>query len=660
MLFQQYTGNALMNNALQTIEALAGVDQISDMTTEKLKKLIAEPIKGRRETLIELNTRLKSYTMLFSRNGPLLNDAKFGQRIYGDLLNRIVDNFEKDGDYLCEITGLRYQTTFANYYEKTLEHLGFDKKQIASKDTSLNRCWLPLAGSLGSDAQALPQAKFPISVHPICLVVLQFLPLSALIYRGNILLIDSANFEFSREYVASNTDEVKKRVELTPKSAKIENLKEFSKGHYLLKAMEIFEVKQVFSDQYTDLNLWGFSNSGTGASCEIDRVPNALFQKLKQLHSTVLRRELQEILYSKMSNSFLEALNDGKDFWGLYPAKDFKGASVEFFEAYQKVIGNTQLLQYAKYISGLILSKIDLSKSEKALLQKTDAYKQSEYVDFFFKIIIDATVSNKWNLIHHTQILDDKDAIPLRAYIYGIYKLVHFYFLNKEFSTELPNTEGVSNNALSVCKIYVDILNKNKEVRGEGIIKDLKGRDFQEPTLNEPMIRISTKTHDFETIYPLIYNVENKQNKYGLRELLRIYFNNPIELPNTEGVVLIEPTLEQKAYLKKIELFATTYFEYYEAKYFSDYAKFNRHVLQPMRGQDFRIAQWIISSITNMNTFYKDEKKEDKLAELKEEAIFSENILYDFMGNYNASFTRFAIDYYLNHKFHSLTKKETN
>jgi hypothetical protein len=61
-----------------------------------------------------------------------------------------------------------------------------------------------------------------------------------------------------------------------------------------------------------------------------------------------------------------------------------------------------------------------------------------------------------------------------------------------------------------------------------------------------------------------------------------------------------------------------------------------------------------------MNTFYKDEKKEDKLAELKEEAIFSENILYDFMGNYNASFTRFAIDYYLNHKFHSLTKKETN
>ena len=81
-------------------------------STEKLKKLVAIPFARRKESLIDLNTRLKSYTMLFSRNGPLLNDAKFGKRIYGDLLNRIVDNFEDKGDYLCEISGLRFQTTF--------------------------------------------------------------------------------------------------------------------------------------------------------------------------------------------------------------------------------------------------------------------------------------------------------------------------------------------------------------------------------------------------------------------------------------------------------------------------------------------------------------------------------------------------------------------
>ena len=506
----------------------------------------------------------------------------------------------------------------------------------------------------------MPQAKFSISVHPICLVVLQFLPLSALLYKGGVLLVDSANFDFARYFVGANTQIIKDKIQASAtSSAQIDNVKDFTKGHYLIKALEIFEEKKIYWEQYTDLNLWSFSNSGTGASCEIDRIPNTLFQKLRELNSPVLRNELKLMLTSKMSNRFIEDLNDGKDFWGLYPAKNYDGVSVDFFEAYQKVIGKTRLLVYAKYITGLIL-KTDLTKSEQKLLEKTDAYNQKEYVDYFLKTLADATSKKQWNLIHHSQILDDASVTPLRAYVFGIYKLVHYYFQKKKFDIQLPNTEGVSNKALSVCKIFVEILNKNKDAKGNNIIDDLKGRDFQEPTLNEPMIRIGSQIYEFENLYTLIYNSENnKQSKYGLRELLRIYFNNPIELPDIEGDCFVQPTEEQKEYLKKIELFADAYFKYYNEKYVEDYDKFNRHVLKPMRGQGFQIAKWLNSSIENMIFFYKEEGEIEKLMPLSNEDVFSENLLYDFMGSYNSSFARFAIEYYLNQKFHLSTQKET-
>lgn len=671
MIFQQYTGNALLNNALQTVEALTEVKHISDVSKDKLKQLIAAPIKGRTESLIDLNTRLKSYTMLFSRNGPLLNDAKFGKRIYADLLNRIVDNFENQGDYLCEISGLRFQITFEDFYRQTLQQLGFDKKQIEDKDTSLNRCWLPLAGSLGSDAQALPQATFTIKTHPICLVVLQFLPLSALLYKGGILLIDSANFDFSRDFVASNTNDVINKIKSLSGSVPIENIKDYTKGHYLLKALDIFEEKEVFGDQYTDLNLWNFSNSGTGASCQIDRVPNSLFVKLLELDSTATRHELRQMLTSKIGHLFLEALNDNKDFWGLYPSKEYEGVSVLFFEAYQKVIKNARLLEYAKYIAGLF-SNTNLAKIEKTLLSQKDAYAHDDYPILILRTLVEAASKNKWNVEHHTQILDDSAVIPIRAATYKIHKLVHFYY-QKEISTlELPDTEGVTSNALLVSKIFIDMLNKNKEERGGDLIEDLKGVFFQEPSLNGTIIRLSTQTYSFEQLYALIYTTENKQAKYGLRELLRIYFNNPINLPNTEGYTFLELTEEQKEYLKDIEAFAVFYFNYYNDKYINDYEKFKRHVLKPMRSQTFQFMMWINEAFDNMKVFYKDEQKGEEeenrlnelqeklktLKELKQKVIVSEDFFYDFRGNYSPSFTQFAIEYYLNHKYHLLTKKE--
>ncbi|MBK8877459.1 MAG: hypothetical protein IPN74_02570 [Haliscomenobacter sp.] len=121
---------------------------------------------------------LSSYEKLF------LNDDNLGETIYRQLLTKIGTFVESEGQHQCEISGLRFNTSFADWYTIVLRELRVPEKDIDKKDLTINRCWFPLIGALGSDAQALPQAKFDVHIHPLCLMVIQFLPLSALLYKG--------------------------------------------------------------------------------------------------------------------------------------------------------------------------------------------------------------------------------------------------------------------------------------------------------------------------------------------------------------------------------------------------------------------------------------------------------------------------------------------
>lgn len=276
-IFQSYTGNAMLNNALMTIEALAELKDVSKITPN----LLANQYK--KNDLKGINKRLKSYTMLFTKNGPLHNDKKNGDKVYDSLILTILNNFENEGTNICEISGLKFEKSFSDIYKLALRNINLSEKEINKKDTNIGRTWFPLIGGLGSDAQALPQAKFTVQIHPICIAVLQFLPLSALLYKGGILLVDSSNFRLSKEMIAANTRTLLEKIQSVSSKDSIENIRDFSKGDYLLKALAILTEKEEYEETYSDLNMWSFSNSGTGASCEIDRVPNKLVRSLQRI-----------------------------------------------------------------------------------------------------------------------------------------------------------------------------------------------------------------------------------------------------------------------------------------------------------------------------------------------------------------------------------------
>lgn len=636
-LFQNYTGNAMLNNALMTIEALGGLKNVGEITPEFLLKQFNE------RKLWELYCRMKCYTMLFTRNCPLLN-GKNGGKIYQRLLIKLLDNFENQGELQCEISGLRFNRPFSKYYKDTLAELGI----TSNVDITINRSWFPLIGSLGSDAQALPQAKFDARIHPICIAIIQFLPFSSMIYDGGVLLFDCSNFEFARKFIENNVERVLEQIRVTKGSEHVDNVKDLTKGKSLLRAFEIYSEKStMYTDKQTDINLWSFTNAKSG-SCTVERIPNRLFQSLYRLFKKPdCQPNLRILLNGKDDRKFIDALNDGKDYFGLYPMKDYNGVSTPFFEEYQRLIGRAEHLEYAKYIASL-MKRAALAKGDEKMLAKTDAFNQAEYVTFFQKVLVEAAGRGEWSLAHHLDLLDDPESLPVRSSTYGIFKKVHFYYQNKDWepvSTPIPSDKLETTLAGKICAFAIRLIEKDGEDNFKGHQKTLKNlQEYNGFSLAPALVRQCKELTLAQASTFLFHNY--RLPHYGLNFLLRVYFSQA-EKTSMPEVTL--PEGENSRWLERLESFAVFYTEYYNDKYEGDWRKFNKHVLTPFPRYPSEFQRWLDIAFEKMREHYAEKEPSVPNPEIDQ---FEETLCYDEDGNFNPVFARFALQFCINQQFH--------
>lgn len=681
-IFENYTGNAILNNALMTIEALAKLNSVSEITPKILLSLYKDV------DLKTINNRLKSYYMLFLNN-PLINKPNVGAEMYESILIDILKNCDFKGNNRCEITGLYFELSFSHFYqkevnrqkEKTQKNITDKKtskkilKQFDDTDITINRAWFPLIGGLGSDAQALPQARFTIQIHPICIPILQFLPLSALLYKGGVLCIDSSNFEFSRQFVSDNVKEVRKRIESTSVTDSVENIKDFSKGNYLLKALAILDDKEM-EEEYSDLNLWSFSNSGTGASCEIERVPNNLIKKLIRLkNQSSINQELNSIL-SNNSSRFIEALEANKEWYLLYPnvfgtgkkKVEYEGVSVEFLDAFFKEIHSNQKIDYAKYLAYLI----DKYKTESfaAYLEKRDAYKDKSFKDDLFAVLIKATENDEWNLNHHFNILDNPNNIPVKNNFYTILKVAHFYYYKKHFNSQIPSLQLFSSKTRNICEWLISYIQNDS--RKETTKKDLANKEYKSINFIHLFYR-ACKNHnlDLESIFYALFDNDYNNSTFGINTLLRIFFSQPhqkyFEIRHLEKLDNWELDNGSKEWFTQIQEFAQDYQDYYFNKYENKetgakpHSKFQNLVVAiPNESSKFLI--WFYEAIENTNQFIRlerfrkqkvednSEQNEAKFLKTDRKTVpekWSESLLYNPYGEYSLMFSRFSIKFLL-------------
>lgn len=655
-IFKNYTGSAFLNNALQTIEVLGELDDVSEITTDRLLGLY------KKYKIWELYKRMKSYSMLFSRNGPLLNDKDFGDKIYKGIFEYTLNNFEIEGQYQCEISGLRFDTSFSEIYEKILYKVKYPVKKIKGKDKTINRCWFPLTGALGSDAQALPQAKFDIQIHPICLVIIQFLPFSALLYKGGVLLFDTANFDFSKDFIQESVERVQQEINLTSSKKSIENIRDFSQGDYILRAIRIYKELRGEYDAYTDMNLWSYSNSGTGASCEIDRIPNQTFKTLLEIYNTNIKckEDLKDIL-KRSSRRFLEYLIEGKDYYGLYPRKiaikkgkktetiKLEGVSVEFFDIYQAAINNDKFKTYAKYIAFLLDEDDELKPSEIKLIEKFDAHKEPEYNTLIYSVLLRAANKGLWSLENHLEILDKTDNSIIRSWIYGTFKMVHFYHYKKAFLKDCPIPKKT---VLTPILSTIIHLIENDERRKDSLNRLTHNQDYQTFNINNIFIR-NAKKIELGAITDYLYD-DYKPRKNDLNKLLRLYYNqsNPSIQFNESYLDYFKNANNQP--FAEYQQFVQTFQDYYLDKYNNDRSKYEKSVLKPFPKKNNHFKSWIIDVLGKM----KDYPSKEIISKSQVEK-FEEELFYVPNGEYSLSFSRFAIHFLLNqHYLKTFSNKE--
>lgn len=661
-IFETYTGNAMLNNALMTIEALGNLRDVGEITPQLLLQLYND--KG-----LLKNKRMKSYYMLFLNN-PLINKPNIGEKIYDSVVKAILSDCDFEGENVCEVTGLRFEKTFSYFYKEIIDEIiskiqsGNEDKKTQKKnvdylkktDITINRAWFPLIGGLGSDAQALPQAKFTVQIHPICIVILQFLPLSSFLYNGGILLFDSSNFELARRLIYDNVQEIEKRIKATKSTDSIKNINDFSKGNHLLNAIKILEDKN-WEETYSDLNLWSFSNSGTGASCAVDRVPNNLIQKLISLKKSGpgVRTELLRILNNNEPACFLISLEENKEWSGLYPnvfgtgkkKVEYEGVSAAFLEAYFRETGNIKQIDYAKYIAQLITEH--KSKSFEKYLSSTSAWNEKTYRIDLYAVLVEATKKGKWSLHHQLQILDDVNALPVRNTFSQLHRLIHYFYQKQIFISAIPTSNNESSNARDACYWLIALIQRDEN--GERIIKRLTNtQDYITVGYTGLFIRSHTMAKlNLNTIAHFLYDENYLSAENGLNELLRIFFSQPDQEFFTFDDVIVNIQLETddttEKWFEEFSAFARDYQAYYFDKYESKqtgrqpYDKFLKLVLDiSMATSEF--LYWMREAIENTNQFLNNQSgsKED---------TWSEGLLYNPQGEWAISFAKLAIKFSL-------------
>jgi len=353
----QLTGNPFVDTGLMVLTTLADKDAVDDLTLADIRKVF-----GDGSTLARVNQRLKSYKLVFGANGPLTQPAykkaKKNETVYLGTLSRFLAQAEMEGSdgEPCDLTGIRSDLNFNAVASAALAEAGLH----APGRKWIGRDWVPLGGSLGNDAQALPGASRPLHVSALALFVMQYLPLGVFLFKGKLTCYQSTDLELPQSLVSSvvHKNSTSLDREILGKGAGSKIVLEFLLSHF--EELQEHQLDRSLPEN-TELLLWLFSNSGTGADCMTERVPEfalrfvaAACRKYAHEIRTLLQNDPKDPRFQ-----LFECIRSGRDYPGLYPYKKWRGATPGFYDFYQERVRGIQpaALSVARTLAGMVINE---------------------------------------------------------------------------------------------------------------------------------------------------------------------------------------------------------------------------------------------------------------------------------------------------------------
>lgn len=381
----ELTGNPFVDTGIAVISSLKGLDDVTRLTLADIRSVYRDGSQ-----ITEWNSKLKTFTQIFGTNNPLFQPSygfkkgkgpsETNKAIYKSTLEGLLSGIDKIGNGpRCWACGSPSDFDFAKSCKKAVE----DNEKKVPEDKWIGRDWFPLAGSLGSDAQALPAASKPPHICPKCLFVIHYLPMGLLLLDGRLAVFQSTAVEFWYELVQDIVNEVKVRIE----SENYETLgsKEDSRA-IMRRLMALFErlQKERHYDRVpegTSLYIWRFSNSGASPECMIEEIPNPSLTFLWDAVQDGLRSDIESLVGSEGKNprySLFRCILDRRDYPNLYPKGKKRGASSKLFALYQVRIRrhSSKALQIAFKLAKEVAEEV--SEKDLKRLQRPEAFKKEE------------------------------------------------------------------------------------------------------------------------------------------------------------------------------------------------------------------------------------------------------------------------------------------
>lgn len=449
------TGNPFVDTGLAVVAALAKLDEVENLGIDDIRA-----VHGEGDQIASWNSRLKSFSQIFGTNNPLFQTG-YGYKkgkgpsgrnyaIYRATLNNFLEAFDGgSGQLRCESCGVFTEFDFARSCIKAVEDNGAE----APEDKWVGRDWFPLAGSIGSDAQALPAASRTVHLCARCLFAVHYLPLGLILLDGRLAVFQSTSVEFWYELVRDIVDEVQGRI----KAGNFETLgaKEGSRilAKRLLGLFERLQTATRFGDipPGTALQVWRFTNSGASPECGIEEIPNAALVFLWKAVRQGLRQEVERLIDSegKKERPFFRCITERSDYRGLYPRGKMQGASPKLFVLYQtEVCGQSRrTLQLAH---GLAHGAVqNLKPKDLKRFQREEAFGDTAIRNYFRSLMVHLAEQGDFDLADYIRLFQYSESDCGIEVRFDGWNLVRYYVHHADCPPEALNDDSSAESSLS-------------------------------------------------------------------------------------------------------------------------------------------------------------------------------------------------------------------
>ncbi len=529
------------------------------------------------------------------------------------LLEDVISN-KHQVNALCEVTGLKA----TNALEKIPSRMGrelelspSEKSKIEAKKYQIGRDWFPLAGSLGNDAQSLPAGSRSPYISSLALLMAQLLPMGVVAISRNVngkiksyLVCLQFNVpEVNTLIVKDIYDKVMAKIDFATEKKKLKTIgtEKGSKSLALFllnKFRELKDHKEFHDIHNLHLNVWMFSNFGTGADCDYFEIPNPSLQFLQTAassHYEEIRGLLSKEVQTGCKYSLLDAIERKEDYEPLYPHPGSKPMPSNLRKRIESFLRKT----FAEDESESLLNA-DIEGEKPQPDQKVKKPKKATIIEQLEKKAKSEKRNQETVEQIHNLILEIKNAqcCPASKELFWFYQ------------TEVV---GRDQNTLTVAERIAWFLSQSMTtIKDSKILDEMKRNDFKKHTvIREQMIKMASEglltLDEYTSLFPIESHNPLKVSGQGWKYIW--FYLNHSKLENNQTNFGDKTMFTHP----KVKTFAQDYFKYFMGKHNGSLRKFELYILEPFeRGQiSSRSMQEWFCELAKVHDSYTSEEWDD-------------------------------------------------